>query len=327
MIAITGAAGFIGSNLAQTVAAKAQDLLLVDHALTADKAFNFVGLRRFRFLEHLDFLSDLEADRIKPEVIFHLGACSSTTETNWDYLKRNNIEYTQRLWTWCAFHNVPFIYASSAATYGDGSRGFDDRTPASELTPLNLYGKSKNDFDIWAQAEVAQGHAAPPRWAGLKFFNVYGPRETHKGRMASIVFQTYLQIQQTGAMKLFRSTHPDFADGKQLRDFVYVGDCVQHMLWLWQNPHRGGIFNSGTGKARSFWDLATAVFAARRLTPNISFTDMPADLAKQYQNFTQASMSQLRELGCDTRVTSLESGVSSYVAWLDAHYPANRRAA
>ncbi len=314
MIAITGAAGFIGANLAHRLNAE-HELLLVDLTSPPCHVPNWAGLKMGPVCNRDEFLAHLEAKRWRPDAIFHLGACSSTTETNWDYLRENNLEYTKRLWTWCVRNERPFLYASSAATYGDGSNGFDDRTPPTALTPLNLYGKSKNDFDIWALEQKE----TPPRWAGLKFFNVYGPREAHKGRMASVVFQTYRQIQATGGMKLFRSTDPKYADGGQLRDFVFVDDCVDHLLWLWTNPHSGGVYNSGTGRARSFHDLAKAVFVALGREPNISFIDMPADLAKQYQNFTQADTTKLRSVGCDTPATSLEDGVRKTVDWLRDH--------
>lgn len=316
MLAVTGAAGFIGSNLAHTLAARGHSLLLVDHDITPAKAANLAGLSRFAFSRHDHFLSDLQAGRVRPGAIFHLGACSATTEQNWDYLRQNNVEYTQALWAWCAANGVPLLYASSAATYGDGSRGFDDRIPPEALSPLNLYGKSKNDFDAWALAEVSAGKPQPPKWGGLKFFNVYGPREPHKGRMASVVYQTYKQVLATGAMKLFRSTDPRFTDGGQLRDFVFVGDCVNHMLWLWKNGP-SGVYNSGTGAPRSFLDLATAVFAALGLPPRISFIDMPADLARQYQNYTCAEMSKFRAAGGTIPTTDLETGVRATVRWLE----------
>lgn len=311
MIAVTGAAGFIGSNLAHRLK-RDSSLVLVDPLPAGEGHANLAGLEQFPYAGHSDFLAQLESNRIRPDAIFHLGACSSTTETNWDYLRENNLEFTQRLWNWCVANERPFIYASSAATYGDGSKGFDDRTPPTELTPLNLYGKSKNDFDIWALAQ----DRTPPRWAGLKFFNVYGPRESHKGRMASVAFQTYNQILATGGMKLFRSTDPAYPDGGQLRDFVFVDDCVEHILWLWKNTHPGGVYNSGTGTARSFHDLAKAVFVALELEPNIRFIDMPVDLARQYQNYTRANMDKLHGVGCRVAPTSLEDGVRAYVNWL-----------
>jgi ADP-L-glycero-D-manno-heptose 6-epimerase len=317
MIAVTGAAGFIGSNLAHALAAEGRSLLLVDHDITPAKAANLAGLVRFAFSRHDHFLDDLAAGRVRPDAIFHLGACSATTETNWDYLLHNNVEYTRSLWRWCAAHGKPLLYASSAATYGDGSRGFDDRTPPGELAPLNLYGKSKNDFDLWALAEVAAGKPHPPKWAGVKFFNVYGPREPHKGRMASVVYQTWRQVKSTGGMKLFRSTDPKYPDGGQVRDFVFVGDCVNHLIWLWKHTAPGGLYNSGTGAPRTFFDLASAVFAALGLPPRISFIDVPADLARQYQNFTRAEMSKLRSAGCEIPATALEDGVRETVRWLE----------
>lgn len=317
MIAITGAAGFIGSNLAHRLADEGLDLLLVDDDLTHDKAANLAHLTGFRFLRHDKFLVALESGRVNPDAIFHLGACSSTTETNWDYLEANNIEYSRRLWKWCAWRERPFLYASSAATYGDGSKGFDDRAEPSNLEPLNLYGKSKNDFDLWAYAEVAAGQPAPPRWAGLKFFNVYGPREAHKGRMASMVHHCRRQILDSGRVRLFKSNDPNYPDGGQVRDFVHVGDCVGHMLWLWKHTHPNGLYNSGTGIARSFVDLARAVFTALKRKPNIEFIDMPADLAKQYQNYTRAEMSKLRGVGCGVLPTPLELGVKETIRFLD----------
>jgi ADP-L-glycero-D-manno-heptose 6-epimerase len=311
MITITGAAGFIGSNLAQRLAGTGAELLLVDHEPTPLKWTNFSGLTRFQFVRHDLFLELLERDTWPLEGVFHLGACSTTTETNWDYLYKNNVVYSQKLWQWCTRASCPFIYASSAATYGDGTQGFDDRISPRQLRPLNLYGKSKNDFDQWA-LEEAQAGRQPPGWAGLKFFNVFGPREQHKGRMASVVRQALGQIKEGGEVKLFKSNHPDFPNGGQQRDFIYVEDCMDHMLWLWRNP-ACGIFNSGTGIARTFLDLALAVFAALGRQPSIRFIDMPGELARQYQNFTRAEMSKLRLAGWTGTPTSLEEGVKRYV--------------
>jgi ADP-L-glycero-D-manno-heptose 6-epimerase len=319
MIAVTGAAGFIGSNLAHRLAADGRDLLLVDESLTAAKAANLAGLDGFRYLGHERFQRALAAGDVAPTTVYHLGANSSTTETDWAKLVRQNIDYTRSLWQWCAANRVPLVYASSAATYGDGSKGFDDRTPPTDLTPLNLYGKSKNDFDAWALAEVAAGRPAPPRWAGVKFFNVYGPREGHKGRMASMVYHTRRQVLATGGVKLFRSTDPAYADGGQIRDFVFVGDCVEHCVWLATHDHPGGVYNSGTGEARSFNDLARAVFAALGRGPAIEYIDMPADLRKQYQSYTRAELGKLRAAGCDLPVTRLEDGVRRTVDWLTAN--------
>ncbi|QVL31756.1 ADP-glyceromanno-heptose 6-epimerase [Telmatocola sphagniphila] len=326
MIVITGAAGFIGSNLAHRLAGSGTELLLVDHELNPAKAANFVGLGRFQFRRHDHFLQDLEAGCFSPAVIYHLGACSATTETNWSYLEQNNIEYTRRLWLWSAKNQIPFLYASSAATYGDGSLGFDDQIAPEKLQPLNLYGKSKNDFDIWALQQVNLGKLVPPTWAGLKFFNVYGPREQHKGRMSSVVWQTYQQIQLTGRMKLFRSTDPKYPDGGQLRDFVFVEDCVDHLIWLASQKSVGGLFNSGTGQARSFYDLAAATFHAMGRPTDISFIDMPKDLARQYQNFTQAAMQSLQKTGNSKLPTSLEAGIEHYVKWLQQAHPVRQAA-
>ena len=319
MIAVTGAAGFIGSNLAHRLAGEGLELLLVDHPLTPEKAENGVGLEAFRFLDHEQFLAALGTEITRLDGVFHLGACSSTTETDWAYLARNNVGYTRRLWEWCAAAGCPFLYASSAATYGDGAEGFDDRTPPTELKPLNLYAKSKNDFDIWALAVVAAGRPAPPAWAGVKFFNVYGPRERHKGKMASVVRQAHRQIRETGEVRLFRSTDPAYPDGGQVRDFVFVGDCVDHLLWLWKNRPAGGLYNSGTGTPRTFLDLTRAVFAALDREPVIRFTDMPAELAGRYQNYTRAEMSKLRAAGYTRPPSSLEDGAALTVAWLEAN--------
>jgi len=309
MIAITGAAGFIGSNLAHRLVGMGRHILLVDHPFSANKSANWAGMNRFCFVTDALFLEALRSRDLPIEAVFHLGACSSTTETDWNYLLWNNVRFSQAIWTWCAETGYPLYYASSAATYGDGSRGFDDRTPPGKLEPLNLYGKSKNDFDRWVVRQVAQGLPAPPSWAGLKFFNVYGPREGHKGPMASVVWQAHRQVLETGEVRLFKSNDPAYPDGGQKRDFVFVEDCIDQMLWLWDHPQVSGLFNSGTGTARTFEDLARAVFTALDREPRIRFIDMPAELQRQYQNFTQADMTKLRGAGYARPATTLEDGV------------------
>jgi ADP-L-glycero-D-manno-heptose 6-epimerase len=321
MLIITGAAGFIGSNLAVQLASMGYDLWLVDHPLTPIKAMNLVGLEKFTFIEHQAFLRLLDSQLPPCEGVFHLGACSRTTETDWDFLYTNNVAYSQALWTWCARHHCPFLYASSAATYGDGSHGFDDRTPPSQLQPLNLYAKSKNMFDQWVLGEIADGQPAPPSWAGLKFFNVYGPREAHKGRMASMIWQAYDQLIRTGEVMLFRSTDAAYPDGGQQRDFVYVADCISHLLWLWQHPYVCGLFNSGTGTARTFNDVVLAVCTALGRPLRIRYIDMPAALRRQYQNFTRADMSKLYRAGFSQPPTDLEAGVQQFLAATNARLP------
>jgi len=320
MIVITGAAGFIGSNLAHSFKGEFDDLLLVDKETNRLSAANFAGLMRYRFIQLERLMFELKMDFIRPSAIYHLGAISSTTETDWWKLKSNNVEVSQDLWNHAADRQIPFIYASSAATYGDGSRGFDDRTPAEALLPLNLYGKSKNDFDAWALSRSKEGEGSPSVWAGLKFFNVYGPRELHKGRMASVVLHAFNQIKTTGVVKLFRSNEPGLADGGHRRDFVFVDDCVAHMRWLATGKAPKGVYNSGTATPRSFLDLANAVFAALELPPWIEYIDMPADLIGKYQSYTCAEMGKLRAAGCDAPATSLEAGVKQTVQWLSEHH-------
>lgn len=314
-IVITGAAGFIGSNLAHRLSASDADLLLVDHPLSGNKTHNLLGLRAFEYIDHDKFLERLRRSEFErsPSVIFHLGACSSTTETDVEYLRRNNIEYSRHLWTWAAENGCPFIYASSAATYGDGSAGFDDTTSPDRLLPLNPYGRSKNEFDRWALAQEVSGKA-PRLWAGMKFFNVYGPRENHKGSMASVVFKAFHQIRERGYVSLFASNAPHIRDGEQRRDFVFVEDCIDHMLWLWQHSHDNGLYNSGTGNARTFIDLVKAVFAALHRPADIRFIEMPEQVRAQYQNFTEAKMDKLRNSGCDFAFTPLEEGVAAYIS-------------
>ncbi len=327
MIIVTGAAGFIGANLvAELLTRGHRDLVAVDTFRSSGTGPGAPPAKT-RYLDEFgldarldrdelpDWLDRLEADR-RVEAIFHLGACSDTTATDIEFMLSNNLEYTRTLWHWCARRSVPFVYASSAATYGDGTQGFDDESDLNRLKPLNLYGKSKHLFDLWALEQTI----TPPRWAGLKYFNVYGPRETHKGRMASVAFHAYRQIVETGEVKLFRSHRPDIVDGGQLRDFVFVEDAVAATIHFWTQPEAplapNGLYNVGTGKARSFADLARAVFAALGREPRIVYIPMPEDLRERYQYFTQATGAKLRRAGYSAPFHDVESGARKYVEWL-----------
>jgi len=319
-IVVTGAAGFIGGRLLADLSSRypAADLLAVDHPVTDPKRANLEGAPGVMFLGHSDFIEALEAGRLDPWLILHMGACSSTTEQDWGFLAENNLRYSQRLWSWCAARGSRLIYASSAATYGDGSDGFDDQLPISRLSPLNLYGRSKHEFDLWVEAQAAAGRPCPAQSVGLKFFNVFGHGEAHKGRMASMVFHGFEQIRSSGSVRLFRSHRPDYADGGQLRDFIWVDDIVDVVAALVAAPAVSGLFNLGTGKARSFRDLAEAVFAAMGLPPRIEYVPMPEDLRGRYQYFTEATMRKLADAGIRYRPTPMEDAVARYVARLAA---------
>lgn len=249
--------------------------------------------------------------RATVRAVWHMGANSDTTTRDWDHLLHVNVGASQQLWRWCAEHGVPFYYASSAATYGDGAQGFSDRTPPEQLTPLNLYGKSKNDFDAWVLNQVRAGQPAPPHWAGFKFFNVYGARESHKARMASILWKAERDIATLDHVQLFRSNDPSIADGEQRRDFVWVQDVIAQMRWVRAEQPPSGIYNAGTGVASTFVDMITAYFRARGEAPRIEFIAMPESLSAQYQNFTQADLSKLRDAGFSASPTLPEQGVSS----------------
>jgi ADP-L-glycero-D-manno-heptose 6-epimerase len=318
-VAITGAAGFIGSRVLQHWAQRrpAADLLAVDHPLVEPKRGNLDVAPGVPFLDHTTFVDRLERGKLAPDLILHLGACSSTTETSWDYLADNNLRYSQRLWNWCAANGRQLIYASSAATYGDGTQGFDDEQPIARLQPLNLYGKSKHDFDLWVEAQVAAGAATPKQSVGLKFFNVFGPGETHKGRMASMVFHGWHQIREQGRVRLFQSPRPDYADGGQLRDFISVGDVVRVIAALAERPQVNGLFNLGTGRAESFRTLIEAVFQAMAREPQIDYIPMPADLQGKYQYFTEATMAKLARAGVPYVPTPMTAAVADYVQWLE----------
>ena len=315
MIIITGAAGFIGSQLFRHFAAEMpkNELIAVDHPHSDSIPKNWGMLAGHIFLDHTTLLSKLASGELKPSIIVHLGACSDTTEPSWEYLLDNNVRYSQRLWEWCARNEARFIYASSAATYGDGSKGFDDERDISLLQPLNLYGKSKHDFDLWAEKQTLR----PAQAVGLKFFNVFGPGEDNKGRMASMVFHGYHQIRKTGTVRLFQSHKNGYGDGGQLRDFVYVKDVVRVIADLMNSPNVSGLFNLGTGVARSFLDLARSTFSAVGMEPCIEFIPMPEDLRGKYQYFTQATMDKVAKAGILPPSTTLEDAVLDYVqTWL-----------
>lgn len=318
MIVITGAAGFIASCLAGALNEQGyRDLVLVDDFSHADRRPNYERKRYTALVERSRFFGWLEDNHRYVELIFHLGARSATTETSAAVLQTLNLAYTQRVWSLCVAFGLPLIYASSAATYGGGEHGYSDSHELVEkLTPLNLYGKSKNDFDRWALAQSQK----PFFWAGLKFFNVYGPNEYHKQRMASVVLHAYNRIRQTGEMKIFRSHNPNFPDGGQMRDFVYVKDLCSVMIFLMEKRPASGIYNMGTGKARTFLDLTKSTFRAMGVPENISYIDTPADIRDKYQYFTEADMRKLRSAGYTKEFSSLESGVEDYVkSYLASH--------
>lgn len=312
---VTGGAGFIGSNIIAALNERGEDdILVVDHLGQSEKWRNLVGLRFAEYQEKDDFRAAVQFDRVGDvDVVFHMGACSTTTETNASYLIDNNYRYTRELCAWCLEHNVRFIYASSAATYGDGSLGYsDDDETTQKLRPLNMYGFSKHLFDLWALR-----HGVLDQVVGLKFFNVFGPREDHKGDMRSVAHKAYQQILESGEVRLFRSYRPDYADGEQVRDFVYVKDAVEVALFFADHPERNGLFNCGTGRARTWNDLARAVFAAMDRPVKIRYVDMPDYLQGKYQYHTVAEVTKLKEAGYDRPFTELEEGVRHYVReWL-----------
>ena len=310
-IVVTGAAGFIGRNLVAALNARGRrDLLLVDQLGTDEKWRNLVGLHFDQLLSPADFRARLHSGALPAvETVFHLGACSATTERDADYLYDNNTRYTRELCLWCLAHRIRFIYASSAATYGDGALGYSDRDETTvRLRPLNMYGLSKHLFDLWA---LEQGLF--DRIVGLKYFNVYGPFEDHKGDMRSVVHKSYQQIAAGQDISLFRSCRPDYADGEQRRDFIYVRDAVAVTLHFAEHRETSGLFNCGTGQSRTWLDLARAVYAAAGREPRISFIDMPELLRAKYQYFTEADLTKLRAAGYRQPFHSLEDGIRDYV--------------
>lgn len=322
MIILTGGAGFIGSVLlAELNRAGYDDIVVVDNLASTAKWKNLVGKKISEYFHKDDFLDIFEEDLDPHEIeaIIHLGACTSTTEMNVDYLLRNNYDYSKALAEWCFENEVRFIYASSASTYGDGSRGFSDaNTIAQSLRPLNPYGYSKQLFDLWLL-----DNRYDTLCSGFKFFNVFGPNEYHKGSMASLVYKAYHQVKETGSLKLFKSADPRYADGEFVRDFIYVKDCVDVIMWSLETDGARGIYNLGTGIARSWNDLASALFTAMGKTTNITYVDMPAELRDSYQYFTQADMSRLRAAGYQKSFLSLEDSVLDYVTGYLAKAEAN----
>jgi len=318
-IVVTGAAGFIGSGLAGYLNQQGYtDLILVDEFNRADKVPNLEGKQFAYQVERDGFFDWLELQRPVIKFVFHIGARTDTTEFDYSIHERLNVEYSKKIWQYCTAHAVPLVYASSAATYGGGEKGYDDRHDiVGELKPLNAYGVSKNEFDKWALAQAAKGTQAgatqPPFWAGLKFFNVYGPNEYHKARMASVIFHSFHQIRKDGVVKLFKSHRPDYKDGQQLRDFVYVKDVIKVCYWLMENQPASAIYNLGTGIARSFEDLVKATYGGLDRTANIRYVDMPEDIRDKYQYYTQANMKKLRDAGYGAAFYSLEEGVDDYV--------------
>ena len=317
MILITGGAGFIGSNLVAALEERGIGELVVCDRLGRDDKWRNLGKRELAALIAPEALAGfLNAHGREIEVIFHLGASSSTTETDADFIIASNFTLSQFVWDWCAARGVRLIYASSAATYGDGTAGFDDDASPealARLKPLNPYGWSKHLFDRRVARLVARGAPLPPQWAGLKFFNVYGPNEYHKTGQMSVVAQIFPRAAKGEACTLFRSHRPDVPDGGQRRDFVYVRDSVAQMLWLYDHPEVSGIFNAGSGQARSFADLATAVYSALGMKPNIHYVDTPVEIRDKYQYFTEARMERIRTAGFTAPPTSLEDGVRDYV--------------
>jgi ADP-L-glycero-D-manno-heptose 6-epimerase len=309
-VIVTGGAGFIGSCLVRMLNDKGiKDILIADDIARTEKWKNIRNKQFSDYIHKGKFLDVLPKLKGKISHIIHMGACSSTTELDFDYLYHNNFEYTKALWNFAAENKISFLYASSAATYGDGTKGFDDQGDIYTLEPLNGYGYSKQLFDLWADKQTF----CPPQHVGLKFFNVYGPNEYCKGSMASVVYHAFNQIKDTGEVKLFKSYLDKYPDGGQMRDFIYVKDICSVIAWLMEHPEISGLYNLGTGRARTFTDLGQAVFAALGHEEQIRFVEMPETLRPKYQYFTEAKMNKLRSAGYDMKFWSLEEGIRDYV--------------
>jgi len=311
MIVVTGAAGFIGSNLVGKLNAEGfSNLIVVDQFNRPEKTGNLIDKSFQEKIDRDDFIAWLNIHHREVKFVFHIGARTDTAEFDTAVFDRLNLGYSKEVWNACAGHAIPLLYASSAATYGLGEYGYEDSHEIVEkLKPLNPYGVSKNEFDKWA----LQQKNCPPFWAGMKFFNVYGPNEYHKGRMASVIFHAFHQIRQTGRMKLFRSHKPEFKDGEQKRDFIYVKDVTDALYFMVEKRPASGLYNLGSGQSRTFLDLTKATFRAMNLEPVIEFVDTPTDIRDKYQYFTEANMEKLRRAGYQKTFYSLEQGVGEYV--------------
>ncbi len=313
-IIVTGAAGFIASCLIEALNQRypEHEIIAIDDFTLESKQHNHQSKLIKLRLDRAAFPEHTSIDPEKVCVVFHLGARTDTTEKDWDIFEKLNLSYSKKVWQWCSRYNIPLIYASSAATYGDGKLGYEDRHEiVKELLPLNPYGVSKNDFDKW----VLANNTHPPHWYGLKFFNVYGPNEYHKGRMASVVYHAFNQIRTTGKMQLFMSHRADIPHGHQSRDFIYVKDVVNMCIYLFEQLPTSGLYNIGTGKARSFLDLVRAVFDALELEADINFIPTPLDIRDTYQYYTEANMNKLQKAGYEmANLYSLEEGIAEYVS-------------
>ena len=316
MKVITGAAGFLGSNLAAALENEDSEIVICDWLDSPAKLKNLAKRSSTQIIQPENLFEFFKVYGDKIDVVFLLGAISSTTETNLSLITNVNVDLPKQIWNWCRDNFCRLIYASSAATYGNGSSGFRDNFSVRELRelkPLNVYGRSKNQFDIWVAQQIETGKATPSQWVGLKFFNVYGPNEYHKGKQMSVVPQFYRQIIETNRARLFQSHNPEYSDGGQLRDFVWVGDCVKVMQWFDRQPKVSGLFNCGTGKARTYWELASSIFSVLGKQIDVDFIPIPENIRENYQYFTEANIRKLRKAGYSDEFTVLEVGVETYV--------------
>ena len=316
MIILTGGGGMIGSMIAWHLNTQMNfdDFVIVDDLINKQQENNFNKRKFIEYIEKDDLKKYLN-DKKNVSAVIHMGAISATTESNFNRLLQSNIRFSQALWHWCAENKVPFIYASSAATYGNGSVGYgDNESELDKLSPLNAYGYSKHFFDRWVQLELSKNQPTPPQWCGLKFFNVYGPNEYHKGRMASVVFHAFNQFKETNQIKLFKSEHPSYADGMQVRDFIYVKDAVKIIIFFLNNNNFSGLYNAGTGNAETFKALAEAVLINTKGQPDdIKYIEMPNDLKGKYQYYTQATMNKINSIGFNDNFMNLKEGVTDYL--------------